>query len=359
MLWLLALLQASSAMLTPLFSVTQDDASISITMRTPYVRAEELEIDVVGSAFTCHVRPYYLSLNFKQRLQQGGEKVRWDVDRGEMTVEVKKETPGQHFDNLDMLTELLTQPKTKAGAPAGGSGIEVLEEKMDAGANAEAGGVGAATDSDDEEEEDVDWRIPQKLPEPEAAEVLLKQSKYGFNDRHQGVFAVRQEYQTDIIDLKNADSVPAAERAALRIAQEDGKFVEEHEHYLCDTLGGEEEPLPSILAFVCPWEDAAAASVEAKRGAVAARAAGDEGGGTCGGGPGGGSGGGGEVTEEREVNYVGVDAQSKDLKSGDGTWGGGLGAEQREVLLKLPRRQFLLSREQVCVCVRARARACA
>ena len=31
---------------------------------------------MMGSTFKCHVRPYYLSLTFKQLLQEGGEKVR-------------------------------------------------------------------------------------------------------------------------------------------------------------------------------------------------------------------------------------------------------------------------------------------
>ena len=30
---------------------------------------------MAGNTFKCHVRPYYLSLTFKQRLQEGGEKV--------------------------------------------------------------------------------------------------------------------------------------------------------------------------------------------------------------------------------------------------------------------------------------------
>ena len=92
---------------------------------------------MAGNTFKCHVRPYYLSLTFKQLLQEGGEKVcvrassccalehlnlhqkpapltgalqaRWDVDNNEMTVVIPKATPGQHFDNLYMLTQLLTQ----------------------------------------------------------------------------------------------------------------------------------------------------------------------------------------------------------------------------------------------------------
>jgi len=56
-LWVtgLLLLQASSAMITPIFSVTQDNASIIITMRTPYVKADELVSRVWGGAvaFAC------------------------------------------------------------------------------------------------------------------------------------------------------------------------------------------------------------------------------------------------------------------------------------------------------------------
>ena len=243
---LLLLVCAGNAMITPIFSVKQDDATITITMRTPYVKADELEIDISGNSFKCHVRPYYLSLTFKQTLQEGGEKARWDVDSNEMTVVIPKATPGEHFDNLDMLTQLLTQPKRSAARPVGASGIEVIEEPLT-----------AAGEEESEEEGDFDWEIPQKMPELDAAEDLLNRSKYGFNDRHEGVFASRQEYETDIIDLRNADTVPASKRTALRTAQEDEKFVDEVEHYLCDTLGAE-EPLLSVISSVCPWESAGA-----------------------------------------------------------------------------------------------------
>jgi len=171
-------------MITPIFSVTQDSSTITVTMRTPYIKADELELDVMGSSFKCHVRPYYLSLTFKQLLQEGGENARWDVDKNEMTVTIPKATPGEHFDNLDMLTELLTQPKKRAGAPVGGNGIEVLQNSL-------AADEGEGEDAECEDE-DFDWEIPQQMPAPVATEELLKQSKYGFNDRHQGVFKLRQ-----------------------------------------------------------------------------------------------------------------------------------------------------------------------
>ena len=334
---LLLLVGAAHGMITPIFSVTQDHATVTVTMRTPYIKADELEIDVSGSAFKCHVRPYYLSLNFKQPLQEGGEQARWDVDSNEMTVVIPKATPGEHFDNLEMLTELLTQPKRSAVPPVGANGIEVIEERF------------AAGEEESEDEGDFDWEIPQKMPALDAGEELLNRSTYGFNNRHQGVFASRQDYETDIIDLKNADSVPASQRRALRVAQEDAKFVEEHEHYLCDTLGAE-EPLPSLISFVCPWQASAAAkSAVAKKArdgggretndarvAAAVRAV------VCGGAGGGAV----EVSEEREIDFAAIDKGSGALGVDEEEgWGGGLMAEEREALLKLPRRQFILTKD--------------
>ena len=337
-------------MLTPIFSVAQDDAVVTITMRTPYVRAEELELDVSGNVFKCHVRPYYLSLAFKQRLmssETSEPRARWDVDSGEMTVVIKKETPGEHFDNLDMLTELLTQPKRAQASVVRGNGIEVLPARSDAHTAGETG-----RDEARESDDDFDWEIPQVLPGAEAAEVLLNRSKYGFNDRHQGVFASRQEYQTEMIDLKDADSVPASERPALRVAQEDEKFVEEHEHYLCDTLGAE-EPLPSLLSFVSPWEETAAARVGADKRKEKTKEKSSGGEGSAGGGSGGrvvakALGEMVQVTVENELDYAVVDAASSRLacQAGAGGWGDGLNAEERDTLMKLPRREFILSKHQ-------------
>ena len=59
-------------MITPLFSVRQDDQCLHITVRTPYVKAEELELEVDEYNFRFFVKPYFLSLTFKQPLGQVG-----------------------------------------------------------------------------------------------------------------------------------------------------------------------------------------------------------------------------------------------------------------------------------------------
>ncbi len=59
---------------------------------------------------------------------------------------------------------------------------------------------------------------------------------------------------------------------------------------------------------------------------------------------GGASGGAREVTTEKEVDYAALDLSSGNL--GCGGWGGALMAEEREALLKLPRREYLLTKEE-------------
>jgi hypothetical protein len=59
---------------------------------------------------------------------------------------------------------------------------------------------------------------------------------------------------------------------------------------------------------------------------------------------GGASGDAGEVTTEKEVDYAALDLSSGNL--GCGGWGGPLMAEEREALLKLPRREYLLTKEE-------------
>jgi hypothetical protein len=76
---------------------------------------------------------------------------------------------------------------------------------------------------------------------------------YGFNNMYQGVFKDRQEFETDIIDVKNPDHTPAAERRRLREEDEDDKMAEDHGQYLFDTLMNQEMIEP-VIAYKAPWE---------------------------------------------------------------------------------------------------------
>ena len=93
---------------------------------------------------------------------------------------------------------------------------------------------------------------------------------------------------------------------------------------------------------MCPWEkggpqqEKAACSQQEVSGVKAKDQRAGEGGKT--------SGGAREVTTEKEVDYAALDLSSGNL--GCGGWGGALMAEEREALLKLPRREYLLTKEE-------------
>ena len=89
-----------------------------------------------------------------------------------MSVSIAKLTPGEHFENLSSLTELLKKTTKKGDQEL----IQVL--------GGEGGGGGGGGDDEEEEEETFRWEIDQSLPEEEPDD-LLRRSKYGFNDRHQ------------------------------------------------------------------------------------------------------------------------------------------------------------------------------
>jgi protein SHQ1 len=62
---------------------SQDENHVILIVRTPHVKAEELDLEVSHYGFKLYVRPYFLSLTFKQPLAEDGkETASWDVGKG-------------------------------------------------------------------------------------------------------------------------------------------------------------------------------------------------------------------------------------------------------------------------------------
>ena len=57
-------------MITPLFNLRQDETHLFLCVRTPHVKAEDLELEVDGCCVKMFVKPYFLSLTFKQQLSE-------------------------------------------------------------------------------------------------------------------------------------------------------------------------------------------------------------------------------------------------------------------------------------------------
>ncbi|XP_011362779.1 protein SHQ1 homolog [Pteropus vampyrus] len=223
-------------MLTPAFDLSQDPDFLTISIRVPYARVSEFDVYFKGVDFKFYAKPYFLRLTLPGRIiENGSEQGSYDADKGIFTIQLPKETPGQHFEGLNMLTALLAPRKSRTAKP--------LVEEIGTSEVSEEG-----VEDDDEE---FDWEIEQ-FPYNEVSESALNpQYHYGFGDLRSGVFQRLQDEFSDVIDIKDPDFTPAAERRRKRLAAELAKF--DPDHYLADFF--EDEAVEQVLKYNPWWTD--------------------------------------------------------------------------------------------------------
>jgi protein SHQ1 len=104
-------------------------------------------------------------------IQDGREKGTYDIDKGFMSFNIPKANPGEIFQDLDLLTQLLSSNKTSSlekvvsivKETKAKSGPSMIEEVADEG-------EGALDDSTNEDDEELgDWNHPQTLPEAQVS----------------------------------------------------------------------------------------------------------------------------------------------------------------------------------------------
>ncbi|XP_053234152.1 protein SHQ1 homolog [Podarcis raffonei] len=218
-------------MITPAFELSQDPDFLTITIKVPYARVSEFEVYFEGKEFKFYAKPYFLRLALPGRIvEDGREKASYD-DTGVFTIHLPKEVPGENFDGLDMLTALLAPKKSRSAKP--------LVEEM---------GAEIQEEEEEEEEEEFDWEIEQTPYVESKDSPLCSPCTYGFGNLKSGVFRRLQDELNDVIDIKNPDVTPAAERREKRLAAEDAKF--DPDHYLADFF--EDETIHHLLKYE-PW----------------------------------------------------------------------------------------------------------
>ncbi|XP_007945522.1 protein SHQ1 homolog [Orycteropus afer afer] len=223
-------------MLTPVFELTQDPDFLTVAIRVPYARVSEFDVYFEGVDFKFYAKPYFLRLTLPGRvIENGSEQGSYDADKGIFTIRLPKETPGQQFEGLNMLTALLAPRKSRTAKP-------LVEE------------IGASEVSEEAVEDDdegFDWEIEQTPYEEVSESDLNLQCHYGFGNLRSGVFQRLQDELSEVIDIKDPDSVPAAERRQKRLAAELAKF--DPDHYLADFF--EDEAVEQVLKYKPWWTD--------------------------------------------------------------------------------------------------------
>ncbi|XP_034296454.1 protein SHQ1 homolog [Pantherophis guttatus] len=216
-------------MITPVFELSQDPDFLTIIIKVPYARVSEFDVYFEGNSFRFYAKPYFLRLTLPGRVvEDGREKASYD-DSGIFTIHLPKETPGEKFDGLDMLTALLAPKKSRSAKP--------LVEEMD-----------APDEENMEEEEEFDWEIEQTLQKDNLEDSLCPSGSYGFGSQKSGVFRRLQDELNEVVDVKNPDITPASERREKRLEAEAAKF--DPDHYLADFF--EDEAIHRLLNYK-PW----------------------------------------------------------------------------------------------------------
>ncbi|KAM9813993.1 protein SHQ1 homolog [Neosynchiropus ocellatus] len=227
-------------MITPAFNLDQDADHLTLAIRVPYTRTSEFDLFIDGTDFKFYAKPYFLRLTLPGRIvQDGREKARFDIDKGLFTLRVPKETPGENFEGLQMLTSLL--------APRGCRSAKPLVEDVSAGCGGDA--------EDEEGEEEFDWQVEQEVYAERSEEELAVLQKYGFGNQRSGVFDRLQEELSDVIDVKNPEATTTAERRRARLHAEAAAFSSDH--YLADLF--EDDDIKRLLKFRPWWAEVSSA----------------------------------------------------------------------------------------------------
>ncbi|KAI9479108.1 hypothetical protein LPJ78_005575 [Coemansia sp. RSA 989] len=208
-------------MITPRFSVRQDETSVYVEIHAPHVRAQTIEFDVEDDQFKFFANPYYLRLTFPGKVVEDEKSTAsLDAASGNITVALSKQNPGEEFANLDLLTSLLATRREKE-AESSQSKRPFIEEVGNIDSTLQEAYL----------DEEFDWELPQQLNN----DSLLKEM-YGFNQQYSGYLTHVHSTANEINEVENPENDTAEKRRQTRIACEDAKFDEDYymENYIND-----------------------------------------------------------------------------------------------------------------------------
>lgn len=232
-------------MLTPAFELRQDDDFLIIEIKAPYSKISDAEIYFHEEEFKFYSKPYYLRLHLPGKVVENGlESAKYESENGTYIIHMPKQTPGEVFTGLDLLTKLLAPaPKAASTRPPL---IEVLE-------NHAAQDEALPEGEQQEEEDEMDWHVEQTPWTAQDETSLLEGSvrKYGFDRQRTGVIARIKDEMPGLVDIVDPERKTVQEARQERLKEENDRFSAEH--YLADRY--EPAGVEQVLAYAAPWWD--------------------------------------------------------------------------------------------------------
>lgn len=202
-------------MLTPYFTVDQDDEYILIVVTVAAIRfsAQAIEMVVNENVFIFSLSPYYLRLRFPYTLLDD-ERAHAEFKDGKVHIRIPKEIKGQVFPDLDLTAKLLARREEQPKKPL----IEELDVTNNIETSMEDAREGAAHD----------WEIQQHESEQ------VEGAGYGFNNAYTTMVGVSMSNGNDINELGDPETAAANDRILERLIKENIKF--DPEYYAADYL---------------------------------------------------------------------------------------------------------------------------
>lgn len=235
-------------MITPRFSITQDEEFIFLKIFISSIRfsAVGLEIIIQENMIIFHLSPYYLRLRFPHELiDDERSTAQYDSKDECINVKVAKLNKNEYFEDLDLPTKLLARQGDLAGADALTENTDAKKTQKPLIQEVETDGVSNNIKDDvktiGQMGEGFNWEIEQKMDSSTNNGIL--KTKYGFDNLYDTVISVSTSNGNDINELDDPEHTDANDRVIERLRKENLKFDPEYyvSEYMTHKYGNEED----------------------------------------------------------------------------------------------------------------------
>ncbi|CAI4762432.1 CCQ_1a_G0033340.mRNA.1.CDS.1 [Saccharomyces cerevisiae] len=235
-------------MITPRFSITQDEEFIFLKIFISNIRfsAVGLEIIIQENMIIFHLSPYYLRLRFPHELiDDERSAAQYDSKDECINVKVAKLNKNEYFEDLDLPTKLLARQGDLAGADALTENTDAKKAQKPLIQEVETDGVSNNIKDDvktiGQMGEGFNWEIEQKMDSSTNNGIL--KTKYGFDNLYDTVISVSTSNGNDINELDEPEHTDANDRVIERLRKENLKFDPEYyvSEYMTHKYGNEED----------------------------------------------------------------------------------------------------------------------
>ncbi|KAM3174620.1 hypothetical protein ACTXT7_010185, partial [Hymenolepis weldensis] len=182
--------------------------------------------------------PYYLKVELPGSVYDDGDHIKFEMDSGNMKVIMEKTNPGEHFDDLDLISRFMANPTVNKPPRVGIQVMDTVDETPEGDTKYNWFSVPSERNVSETVENDCE----------NTTDIGIIKYPYGFAASKSGLLERNDEAQL-VLDLKNADFVPPHKRHILQRAELKDKFYKDH--YMADYF--EKEAVAPALDQSIPW----------------------------------------------------------------------------------------------------------